>query len=132
MTRINCIPVTELCDKHLLSEYRELPRIFSWLESVLEKGKEPVIPEKYCLGKGHMSFFADKLFYLTYRHIDIVKECLKRGFKLTYTKVLWYKYENIPEKYCNDWTPDQEAQRLNRERINERLENMRENKTTNG
>jgi len=28
MTRINCIPVTELHNKHLVAEYRELPRIF--------------------------------------------------------------------------------------------------------
>lgn len=28
MTRINVVPVTELTDKHLLAEYRELPRIF--------------------------------------------------------------------------------------------------------
>jgi hypothetical protein len=27
MTRINVVPVTELCDKHLLAEHRELKRI---------------------------------------------------------------------------------------------------------
>lgn len=56
MTRINCIPVFELNKKMLLAEYRELPRIFSWLEGVLEKNREPKIPDHYVLGKGHMSF----------------------------------------------------------------------------
>lgn len=132
MTRINCIDVTLLNNKMLFSEYRELPRIFSWLESVLEKGKEPTIPEKYCLGKGHMSFFADKLIYLNGRHINIVRECLKRGFKISITESLRVKYHYLPNKYWNDWTPDHEAQDLNRKRINERLETMKGNKTANG
>lgn len=96
MTRINCISVTELCDKHLLAEYYELPRIFSWLEKVIEKGKEPTIPDHYVLGKGHMSFFADKLTYLNDRHIELVDECLKRGFKITLTGSLIIKYIKIP------------------------------------
>ena len=29
MTRINCVPVTELHDRHLVAEYRELPRCFA-------------------------------------------------------------------------------------------------------
>jgi deoxyribonuclease (pyrimidine dimer) len=57
MTRVNCIPVRELCDKHLLSEYRELPRVFTWLEKVIEKNNRPRIPAHYVLGTGHMSFF---------------------------------------------------------------------------
>ena len=118
MTRINCIDATLLCNSHLLAEYRELPRIFSWLEKVIEKGKEPIIPKKYCLGKGHMSFFADKLFYLNDRHIELVKECLIRGFNIKFTGALWYEYGRIPDKYWNSWTPDQEAMALNRERIN--------------
>lgn len=126
MTRINCIPVTELCNSHVLAEYRELPRIFSWLEKVLEKQKEPVILDKYCLGKGHMSFFADKLTYLNDRHVEIVKECIKRGFKINLTGALKYEYQNIPDHYWNDWTPTEEAQELNRQRINERLKAMRE------
>lgn len=126
MTRINCIDVSELCNKHLLAEYRELPRIFSWLEKVIEKGKDPNVPEKYCLGKGHVSFFADKLIYLNNRHIDLVKECLKRNINITFTEKLSSKYLfNIPNKYWNDWIPTQEAMDLNRQRINERLEDMK-------
>lgn len=124
MTRINCIHVSELCNSHLLAEYRELPRIFSWLEKVIAKNNKPQIPAHYILGKGHMSFFADKLAYLNDRHVDIVKECLERGFKINMTGALKYEYSDIPSEYWNDWTPTQEAMELNRQRINERLEVM--------
>lgn len=29
MTRINCVPVRELGGKHLVAEYRELPRVYA-------------------------------------------------------------------------------------------------------
>ena len=32
MTRINCVPVEELTDKHLGAEYRELPRLFGQIQ----------------------------------------------------------------------------------------------------
>lgn len=55
MTRINCVPVEELTDKHLLAEYRELPRIFNLARAVEDA------PTEYVLGTGHMKFFYDKL-----------------------------------------------------------------------
>ena len=33
MTRINCVPVEELHQKHLVAEYRELPRVFRLAEA---------------------------------------------------------------------------------------------------
>ena len=105
MTRINCIPVEELHDKHLLAEYRELPRVFS-----LARG-DADIPDTYRMGKGHVTFFYDKR---------------KRGWKPKHcTTGLVFL---APAELYKDWTPTEEAMKINRERIAERLEAMGDNK----
>jgi len=112
VTRINCIPVRELTDKHLLAEYRELPRI-----SALAKRTEasPV----YLLGTGHVKFFYDKGEYLRRRFEEaIVPEMQRRGFKTNHTR-----YRAHPEGLNRDWEPTEEAMRINRERIALRLKN---------
>jgi len=60
MTRINCIPVEELHNKHLLVEYRELPRVFTLAHNAIEKGRWES-PAAYVLGAGHVKFFYNKL-----------------------------------------------------------------------
>lgn len=57
MTRINLVPVQNLCDQHLLAELRELPRI----PNAVEKGRYSLlnVPTEYVLGKGHVTFFYD-------------------------------------------------------------------------
>ena len=81
MTRINCIPVEELTDKHLIAEYRELPRVFK-----LARDPKPGehIPTYYSLGRGHVKFFYNKLFYLEKRFLALVLEMRARGFKPNY------------------------------------------------
>lgn len=112
MTRINCVPVKELTDKHLLAEYRELPRI-----SKLAKYVD--IPSTYRMGKGHVTFFYDKGEYLRRRFEDeIVPELELRGFTVKY-KI----YRKHPAGLNKDWTPTQEAMTINRQRIQERLMN---------
>lgn len=118
MTRINCIPVEELVDKHLLAEYRELPRVFG-LARLPKRGE--TFPEEYTLGTGHVKFFYNKLEYLERRFIAIVLELTRRGFRLS--------YNNLPDKYFEernpllwkDWEPTEQAMIINRERIHERL-----------
>lgn len=110
MTRINCVPVVELSNLHLLAEYRELPRI-----SRLAK-KNDNIPTNYCLGTGHVKFFYDKGFWLKKRFEEqIVPEMIKRGFKPQYKE-----YRVHPDGLNNDWSVTQEAIELNRARIKER------------
>lgn len=56
MTRINLVDPVILSDKHLMAEYRELPRIFTAVTKLVDKNIRPHdvdIPEKYVLGKGH-------------------------------------------------------------------------------
>ena len=134
MTRINCIPVSELTDKHLLAEYRELPRIsqLSWdwaMKNKLITDKldsytvyhevfiKTNLPQTYRLGTGHVKFFYDKGEYLKRRFEDeIVPEMQRRGFKTNFTK-----YRTHPDRFNRDWKPDEDAMELNRQRIKERL-----------
>lgn len=95
MTRINLIDPSCLTDKHLRSEYRELPRVFSavrkytrtpspgavtkWTRFIAQKE----MPNKFVLGKGHMKFFYNKLPFLLERYQSICYEMkTKRNFNL--------------------------------------------------
>lgn len=126
MTRINTVDPIELCDQHLLAEFRELPRI----PNAILKGriKHHDIPQKYTVrtesnpagGKGHVKFFIDKLDFLYWRYMGLYKELSKRGFK---PKNKW-PYDIADIKYAElwgTWKPDQEAIELNRKRIRERM-----------
>ena len=124
MTRINCVPVEELTDKHLGAEYRELPRLFGQIQKAIERGESPDDarnPTEYKLGKGHTRFFYNKLSWLCQRHRDLVKECIKRGRKVTFPHPPMFVHEISHEWWCW-WEPTPEALELNRQRIKERLD----------
>lgn len=116
MTRINVVPPEELCDQHLLAEWRELTRIPNGVAA--GKFKLVDIPDKYVLGKGHVKFFLDKLTYLMNRYTDILVELEERGMP---QKIYWTD-EVIPDKTLwNDYTPTEEALKINRQRIKDRM-----------
>jgi len=118
MTRINVgYPVKKLTDKHLLAEHREIKRIPNMIKS--GKAKIENIPEKFCLGKGHVKFFYNKLGYLGKRYTDIYCECLKRGFKVTWYGDAWGS--EIPVALCGDYKPTKQDKQLIIDRINSRL-----------
>lgn len=112
MTRINCVPVSELETKFLLAEYRELPRIsaLAWKAVKLE------IPSTYRLGTGHVKFFYDKGGFLKRRfETEIVPELINRGVNVQFTQ-----YRPHPNGMNKDWTPDEESMSINRKRIQDR------------
>lgn len=116
MTRINCVPVTELSRAHLLAEYRELPRISALARKVVNA------PKEYCLGKGHVLFFYDKGEWLRKRfEQEIVPELKSRNIKPKYET-----YRTHPEGLNKDWNPREQDLELNRQRIAERLGSRRE------
>lgn len=85
MTRINLVEPHQLTDKHLMAEYRELPRIFTAVLKLQEQGKTPAdvdIPDRYVLGQGHMKFFYNKTTWLLRRYDRIYDELKTRGFEL--------------------------------------------------
>ena len=118
MTRINVVPPSELCDKHLIAEYRELPRVFALARPCQDA------PKEYTLGKGHVKFFYDKLAFLRSRFINLVAECERRGFNIKYKKPFIYLGIDGAGLY-NDYTPTPEALALNHARIAERISQFR-------
>ena len=125
MTRINCIPVQELNRRHLTAEYYELPRIFTSVRNLLEKGKDPAevdMPKEYVLGTGHMKFFYNKLGWLAARYADLHIEMRARGMNPSPIQALLL---DLPEHLIQQWEPTKKAMKLNRERIAEREKTMK-------
>lgn len=117
MTRINCgIDPSELTDKHLLAEHREIKRI----PNCISKGKYNLnnIPHQFVLGTGHVKFFYNKLKFLLNRYIKLHDECLKRGFSVQDYRSAW---DSIPNELMNDYNPTDRDSEIIRSRINERL-----------
>ena len=120
MTRINCIPPAELRDKHLLAEYRELPRVFKLAHAAFHRGDDPMdFPGLYTLGKGHVRFFYDKLGWLKFRHEDLVAEMHRRGWEPKHLRVPAIA-NNLPPSWWGFWHPTADAITINRERIRQR------------
>lgn len=122
MTRINVIDPELLSNEHLGAEYRELPRVFGLVRDLIHKGKTPkdiLIPSHYRLGQGHVTFFYDKLRYLSNRYLDICRVCRDRGRQVNYGDVRSLT-EGIPEIWFNDYEPTDAAIQENLARITER------------
>ena len=89
MTRINIIDPKELCDQHL-----------------------------YLLGKGHVTFFRDKLLFLKNRYDALHLECKNRGFNVSYR---WPDEVSEFTKLWNDYIVTEKDRALNLTRIHERM-----------
>ena len=115
MTRINLgIEPAELCDQHLVAEYRELPRIFNFA------AKTPA-PEHFKLGSGHVKWCAKYLGTMKDRQISIVEEMKRREFTVNFSDV---PTVNDNDLYCSGFEVIT-ARALLQERINERLNGMK-------
>lgn len=114
MTRVNCVPVEELCREHLIAEYKEISRISRAARP------NPDAPKSYTMGKGHVIFFYDKGAWLKNRYEnELVPEMLRRGYEVNYPE-----YREHPPGLNNDWEPTPEAIAISRARIAERLADM--------
>ncbi|MGU3400872.1 pyrimidine dimer DNA glycosylase/endonuclease V [Brucellaceae bacterium D45D] len=123
MTRINCIPPSELTGPHLVAEYRELPRVFALVRAAIARGERPDDtrnPLAYTLGTGHVRFFYTRLGYLAKRQAALVAEMQARGYAPQFTATQELLIGFAPE-WCCDWEPSEDAMAINRTRIAERL-----------
>jgi len=78
VTRINVgIQPSELCDQHLVAEYRELPRLWN-----LQLKSLP--PIQFKLGTGHVLWCAQYQGMLADRYVALVAEMRARGFSVSY------------------------------------------------
>jgi hypothetical protein len=126
MTRINCVPPSELHKKHLVAEYHEITRVFGLVKKLLASGKDPAnysAPETYVLGPGHVRFFYTKLAWVQRRITDLAFEMDLRGVKAR-VELIRGIAEGIPEKFFGDWEPSETDMALNRERLAESLARM--------
>jgi deoxyribonuclease (pyrimidine dimer) len=123
MTRINVVPVEQLTRPHLLAEYREITRLPNNLRKSLSRKGKPFstneIPPKYTLGTGHVKFFYNKFGYLKQRFEQLVTEMIRRGYSPKFTdSSIFDGFESV---FNGDYTPTDEAVKINQDRINERL-----------
>ena len=72
-----------LTDEHLLAEHREIKRLPAQYLLSVASGSINKIPDKFCLGKGHVLFFINKPLYTLNRYKEIREECLSRGFNVS-------------------------------------------------
>lgn len=121
MTRINCVDPTTLHQKHLVAEYREIPRIFALVRKHVESGKKLIAPTEYTLGTGHVKFFYDKLGYIDTRYSQLIAEMKRRGYTPSYTNNMREVFASIPDYYWKNWTPTPDSIQINMARIADRM-----------
>lgn len=122
MTRINVVPVKELCNQHLFAEWREMPRLRKYIIKSMNSDIDIVIPEQYKMGQGHVKFFYNKLAYICKRHKELTKELIRREYDLSNTEsLLFLDIPGLPTYWFNDWIPTETDMEINRERLKERM-----------
>ena len=114
MTRINVVPVEELSDQHLITEYRELPRVIKGNVSTADA------PACYCLGRGHVKWARLHLKFLILRFGDLVDEMLHRGFNVSYFMSDLYHladYMHADKDIWHDYDVSADDLEVNRDRL---------------
>lgn len=125
MTRINLVDPKVLTDQHLITEYRELPRIVGNVRKAIAANKSwqkdyaKKAPKQFVLGTGHMTFFYNKLQFLVERHKLLVDECVARGIQITHTDGL--DISDIPDNWKGTYTPTEDEVHLSIARINKKI-----------
>ena len=131
MTRINLVDPEQLCDQHLMAEHRELTRIPNAVAAGRCKNMTRFMPADYTVrtnvnpsaGRGHVTFFFNKLKFLKQRYGLLHAECIRRGFAVTYKWDDSINRSNFPAHW-NDYQPTVRALGLNQQRIAEALPKM--------
>lgn len=122
MTRINLVHPSYLTNKHLMAEYRELPRIFTSVRKLISENKTPNdvnISPTYILGTGHNKFFYNKISFLINRYKKLYIELKNRGYNLDdkiYNSII-KDAENIPKIWSESYAPTPEEIYLNMARL---------------
>lgn len=122
MTRINVVAPSTLSSKHLVAEYRELPRIFKLAFDAWQRGElsnDTRNPKNYTLGTGHVRFFYNKLGYLRRRFKSLVLEMKIRGMSPAYDDVPAI-FHAMPVEWLQDWKADDTARAVNLGRLREK------------
>lgn len=121
--RINVIPVEELADQHLKAEYNEIKFSADYYRRS-KKSKNGIdksrISELFTLADGHAYMWYDKFQYVVDRLDELVVEMQRRGYATNYPKM---DISGIDEEWnWGGFKPTKECQRINVERIVQRIE----------
>ena len=126
MTRVNLVPVGELANQHAMAEWRELKMIPKALaRSLKTQSHEKIlkkIPKEFTLNTGHVMFFYDKGEYLRRRYEQLTEELVTRGYNINRDAKFDPDDVMFSSPYWNgDYTPDERALAIIRERIAEKI-----------
>lgn len=123
--RGNLVPVIELMDQHLMAEWRELKMVPAALRrSLRSRSTETIldaIPRSFVLGKGHITFWYNKLTFLTERYALLTTELLARGYNLQYRGGFENFTKDLPKVFFNHYYPTPPEIELSRARIAEKI-----------
>lgn len=122
MTRVNIIPVSELTNRHLMAEYREITMVPAALKRSMNSKKgldKSKISKKYILNTGHVYHFYDKGLFLYKRYNELKIELKKRNYNLDNSRL--FPLSDFPKEFQNDWEYSEEEMNINRERIEQRI-----------
>ena len=101
-----------------MAEHREIKRLPYCLRQAIHSGSIKRVPEAFTLGKGHVTFFLDKMQFTYNRYIDIYCALRGRGFDVQSYSSNW---DDVMPEYWNDYSPTTEEQLLLTERITARI-----------
>lgn len=117
MSRVNIgINPIYLSDQHLIAESVEIIMITGGLRKNNYQIKSEV-PDEFNLGKGHINFFKNKLYYLNRRLLAVNNELTNRNIRNSTSIDLG----EFPSELRGDWTPLINESKIIRYRIADRL-----------
>lgn len=144
MTRINLVRPEDLADQHLFAEWREIKMIPARLKKLWARHIETLnamtekrtasgpslfaekylsnIPKDYTLSTGHVTFFYDKMLFLSDRYKILTHELHERKYKIADHDARALFFDGMPYQTRTDgWSPRPSEVLINIERIAERL-----------
>lgn len=124
MTRINSdLDPRALKRAHLIAEIREITMVPASLRrSLRTKSTSEVlknIPKNFTLGKGHVSFFYDKIEFLIKRFDKLATEMERRGYNPDRSRAK--AFNDFDSIWCNDWIATTKDNSIVKERIAQRI-----------
>ena len=126
MTRINSdLNPAYLTDQVLMAEYRELPMVYAALHRSKVATRDnnlllKKIPKTFTLNTGHVTFFYDKLLFLSKRYNRLIDELENRGYNLDKDRI--YSLHSFDDIFKNDYAMTGDDKKIICARLIERYE----------
>jgi len=105
-----------------MAEFREIRHVGPSLQRSIKKKAGLILeelPEEFTLNTGHVKFFYTRGLFLAKRFQSLRDELLRRKVNINLESS--FDLHLFPEDFQNDWVPTDEAKRIIRERIKERI-----------